>query len=41
MQVALSNYLITFFGLPIAAIFLHESLNPTLIFGGVLVLGTK
>lgn len=38
MQVALSNYLITFFGLPIAAIWLGETLNMHSIVGGVLVL---
>lgn len=38
MQVALSNYLITFFGLPIAAIWLGETLNVHSIFGGILVL---
>ena len=38
MQVALSNYLITFFGLPIAAIWLGETLNIQSVFGGVLVL---
>jgi drug/metabolite transporter (DMT)-like permease len=38
MQVALSNYLITFFGLPIAAIWLGEKLNNQAIAGGVLVL---
>ncbi|HEC43898.1 MAG TPA: DMT family transporter [Bacteroides sp.] len=38
MQVALSNYLITFFGLPIAAIWLGETLNVHSIAGGVLVL---
>jgi drug/metabolite transporter (DMT)-like permease len=37
-QVALSNYLITFFGLPIAAIWLGESLNISAIIGGILVL---
>jgi drug/metabolite transporter (DMT)-like permease len=37
MQVALSNYLITFFGLPIAAIWLGESLNVATITGGGLV----
>lgn len=37
-QVALSNYLITFFGLPIAAIWLGERLNNQAIAGGVLVL---
>lgn len=38
MQVALSNYLITFIGLPVAAIWLGESLNAASIAGGVLVL---
>jgi len=38
MQVALSNYLITFFGLPIAAIWLGETLNGQAISGGILVL---
>jgi drug/metabolite transporter (DMT)-like permease len=38
IQVALSNYLITFFGLPIAAIWLNESLSGWTIAGGVLVL---
>jgi len=38
MQVALSNYLIAFFGLPIAAIFLGETLNSMAIAGGLLVL---
>lgn len=38
MQVALSNYLITFFGLPIAAIWLGEKLNIQSILGGILVL---
>ena len=38
IQVALSNYLITFFGLPIAAIWLNESLSGWTILGGVLVL---
>ncbi|WP_236971717.1 DMT family transporter [Membranihabitans marinus] len=37
-QVAVSNYLITFLGLPIAAIFLGEQLNSQGIIGGVLVL---
>ncbi|MDP4241052.1 MAG: DMT family transporter [Bacteroidota bacterium] len=40
MQVALSNYLIAFFGLPIAAIFLGETLNSMAIVGGVLVLSS-
>lgn len=38
MQVALSNYLITFIALPIAAIFLGETLGLQAITGGVLVL---
>ena len=38
MQVALSNYLITFFGLPVAAIWLGETLNVHSIVGGALVL---
>ncbi len=40
MQVALSNYLITFFGLPIAAIWLGETLNSQAITGGILVLSS-
>ena len=40
MQVALSNYLITFFGLPIAAIWLGETLNVNAIVGGLLVLSS-
>lgn len=39
-QVALSNYLITFMGLPIAAIWLGETLNNQAIVGGVLVLAS-
>jgi len=38
IQVALSNFLITFFGLPIAVIFLHEELSLLSIIGGFLVL---
>ena len=38
MQVALSNYLIAFLGLPIAAIWLGEKLNNMAIVGGILVL---
>ena len=38
MQVALSNYLITFLGLPIAAFWLGEKLNSQAIAGGILVL---
>jgi len=37
MQVALSNYLITFMGLPVAAIWLGEKLNAPAIAGGNLV----
>ena len=40
IQAALSNYLITFFGLPIAAIWLGERLTVMAIFGGILVLGS-
>ena len=39
IQAALSNYLITFFGLPIAAIWLGEKLPSAAIAGGILVLG--
>ena len=38
MQVALSNYLIAFFGLPIAAIWLGEKLNTWLLPEELLVL---
>lgn len=38
IQVALSNFLITFFALPIAAIFLKEKLSTVAIVGGILVL---
>ncbi len=38
MQVALSNYLITFFGLPIAVIWLGERLQGQAVAGGILVL---
>jgi len=38
IQVALSNFLIAFFGLPIAALWLHEKLSLVSIAGGVLVL---
>ncbi len=40
IQAALSNYLITFFGLPIAAIWLGERLTIMAIIGGILVLGS-
>jgi drug/metabolite transporter (DMT)-like permease len=39
IQAALSNYLITFFGIPIAAIWLKERLTPLAIVGGLLILG--
>jgi drug/metabolite transporter (DMT)-like permease len=38
IQVALSNFLITFFGLPIAALWLHEKISIVSIAGGILVL---
>ncbi|HEX6892112.1 MAG TPA: DMT family transporter [Chryseolinea sp.] len=38
IQVAFSNFLITFFALPIAAIWLHEKLNFFSVLGGLLVL---
>jgi drug/metabolite transporter (DMT)-like permease len=37
-QAALSNYLITFFGVPIAALWLGEKLSPAALTGGTLVL---
>jgi drug/metabolite transporter (DMT)-like permease len=40
IQAALSNYLITFFGIPIAAIWLKEKLTSLAIIGGVLILGS-
>jgi len=40
IQAALSNYLITFFGVPIAAIWLKEKLTVLAIIGGVLILGS-
>ncbi len=40
IQAALSNYLITFLGLPIAAIWLGERLTPMAIMGGILVLAS-
>jgi drug/metabolite transporter (DMT)-like permease len=39
-QAALSNYLVTFFGVPVAAIWLGERLTVGAIAGGVLVLGS-
>jgi drug/metabolite transporter (DMT)-like permease len=38
IQAALSNYLIAFFGLPIAAIWLHERITAVAAIGGILVL---
>jgi drug/metabolite transporter (DMT)-like permease len=38
LQVALSNYMIAFFGLPVAAIWLGEKLNNLAVVGGILVL---
>jgi drug/metabolite transporter (DMT)-like permease len=40
IQAALSNYLISFFGIPIAALWLGERLKPIAIVGGVMVLGS-
>jgi drug/metabolite transporter (DMT)-like permease len=40
IQAALSNYLIAFFGLPIAAIWLHEHISLYAAIGGVLVLSS-
>jgi drug/metabolite transporter (DMT)-like permease len=40
IQAALSNYLITFFGIPIAAIWLKEKLTSLAIIGGVLIFGS-
>lgn len=40
IQTAMCNYLLTFFGVPIAAIWLGERLSTTAIVGGILVLGS-
>lgn len=40
IQAALSNYLITFFGIPIAAIWLGERLTPLAVIGGLIILGS-
>lgn len=40
IQAALSNYLITLFGVPIAAIWLGEKLTPLAVLGGIMVLGS-
>ena len=39
-QAAVSNYLIPFFGVLIAAVVLHERLTTFMIVGGILVLGS-
>jgi len=40
MQAGLSNYLVTFFGVPIAGIWLGERLTPSALIGGLLVLAS-
>ena len=40
IQTALCNYLITFFGVPIAVLWLGEKLTPMAILGGIIVLGS-
>jgi len=40
IQAALSNYLITFFGVPIAALWLGERLAPLAVIGGLIILGS-
>ncbi len=40
IQAALSNYLITFFGVPIAALWLNETITTMMIVGGVLILAS-
>ena len=40
LQAALSNYLITFFGVPIAALWLSERLTPAAVGGGILILAS-
>src|SRR5438046_5166198 len=40
IQASVSNYLVTFFGVPIAALWLGERLTLPAIIGGVLVLGS-
>lgn len=40
IQAALSGYLITMFGVPIAVIWLGERMSPLAIFGGILVFGS-
>jgi drug/metabolite transporter (DMT)-like permease len=40
IQAALSNYLITFFGIPIAVVWLGEKLAPLALIGGIIILGS-
>ena len=40
IQAALSNYLITFFGIPIAVIWLGERMAPLALVGGIIILGS-
>jgi drug/metabolite transporter (DMT)-like permease len=40
IQAALSNYLITFFGIPIAVVWLSERLAPLAVIGGIIILGS-
>lgn len=40
IQAALSNYLITFFGVPVAVIWLKEKLSPLAVIGGIIILGS-
>jgi drug/metabolite transporter (DMT)-like permease len=40
IQAALSNYLITFFGIPVAVIWLGERLAPLAVLGGAIILGS-
>jgi len=40
IQASVSNYLVSFFGIPIAAIWLGERLTAPAIIGGLLVLGS-
>jgi drug/metabolite transporter (DMT)-like permease len=40
IQAALSNYLTTFFGIPIAVIWLGERLAPLALIGGIIILGS-
>jgi drug/metabolite transporter (DMT)-like permease len=39
-QAGLSNYLIPFFGVIVAALFLHERMTTAMILGGILVLAS-